>query len=82
MLLPFAAYAAETRIGISAALSNFESSGTETLKSSSNKTNKTVKVGIIGENDLLYYIKNNYKLEHPNNVKNSFNYKQALLDNS
>ncbi len=42
MLLPFAAYAAETRIGISAALSNFESSGTETLKSSSNKTNKTV----------------------------------------
>ena len=47
MLLPFAAYAAETRIGISAALSNFESSGTETLKSSSNKTNKTVENTIL-----------------------------------
>ena len=47
MLLPFAAYAAETRIGISAALSNFESSGTETLKSSSNKTNKTVEETVV-----------------------------------
>tara|TARA_B100000989_G_C19423576_1_gene419740 strand:- start:246 stop:884 length:639 start_codon:yes stop_codon:yes gene_type:complete len=47
MLLPFAAYAAETRIGISAAFSNFDSSGSETLKSSSKNTSKSVSEDVV-----------------------------------
>ena len=47
MLLPFAAYAAETRVGISAAFSDFESSGSETLKSSSKKSSKTVSEEVV-----------------------------------
>ena len=37
ILLPFAVYSAETRIGISGAFSSFDTSGTETTKSSSQK---------------------------------------------
>ena len=43
ILLPFAVYSAETRIGISGAFSSFDTSGTETTKSSNqkNSTSKT-----------------------------------------
>lgn len=33
-----------------------------------NNTNKIVKIGIIGESDFFYFIKNNYILELPNNI--------------
>jgi len=42
ILLPIAAYSAETRIGVSAALSYFMSDGTETTKSSGEKNNKEI----------------------------------------
>ena len=42
ILLPIAAYSAETRLGVSAAFSFFTSDGTETTKSSGEKNNKEV----------------------------------------
>ena len=42
ILLPIAAYSAETRIGFSAALSFFTSDGTETTKSSGEKNSKEI----------------------------------------
>ena len=50
ILIPFAVYSAETRIGISGAFSSFDTSGTETTKSSSEKNSgsKTEEVVVPG----------------------------------
>ena len=50
ILIPFAVYSAETRIGISGAFSSFDTSGTETTKSSSQKNSgsKTEEVVVPG----------------------------------
>ncbi len=50
ILLPFAVYSAETRIGISGAFSSFDTSGTETTKSSNekNSTSKTEEAVVPG----------------------------------
>ena len=42
ILLPISAYSAETRIGLSAALSFFTSDGTEITKSSGQRNNKEI----------------------------------------
>ena len=46
-LVSFSANAIERKIGVTAALSNFDTSGTETLKSSSNKTSTDVSETVI-----------------------------------
>ena len=46
---------AEVRVGITAAFSDFESTGTETLKSSSNKTSTSVEEGQFPQNLTIEY---------------------------
>ena len=58
VLISFSANAVERKIGFTAALTDFESSGTETLKSSSNKTSADVSEQVIVPS-LFFEITNN-----------------------